>query len=347
MSEPRAPKQEQLPASAEITEVAPNILRTQLPISLPGLGHVNMYVLEDKRGVAVVDPGLPGRESWKALRSRLAAIGVPLKRVHSIIITHSHPDHFGGAARLRKETDADIITHESFRLWYDPTEPDDVDIEKPATPHPTWDNTPWGGDGFKFPLHRRLQFKLRRSIPALFPSPRPTIRLAEGEHISLADREWVAIHTPGHTEDHLCLFDAEAGVMLCGDHVLPNITPHISGMTLAPDPLAGFFASLDKVAAFGSGVTVSLPAHGNPFFKLADRCEEIKEHHLHRLQKLRQISTEIARPATVTEFSGHLFSPRAQGPMADSETYAHLEHLRIRGEFDYHTTHGVRHYTHA
>ena len=121
MSEPRPPKQEQLPASNEIVEVAPNILRTQLPISLPGLGHVNMYVLEDKRGVAVIDPGLPGRESWKALKARLHSIGVPLKRVHSIVITHSHPDHFGGAARLRKETGADIITHQSFRLWYDPT----------------------------------------------------------------------------------------------------------------------------------------------------------------------------------------------------------------------------------
>ena len=36
-------------------------------------------------------------------------------------------------------------------------------------------------------------------------------------------------------------------------------------------------------------------------------------------------------PATVRELSTHLFSPRAQGPMADSETYAHLEHLRLAG----------------
>ena len=61
MSEKVYTKQEQVPATAEITEVAPNILRTQLPIDMPGLGHVNMYVLEDSRGVAVVDPGLPGK----------------------------------------------------------------------------------------------------------------------------------------------------------------------------------------------------------------------------------------------------------------------------------------------
>jgi hypothetical protein len=36
---------------------------------------------------------------------------------------------------------------------------------------------------------------------------------------------------------------------------------------------------------------------------------------------------------SVQEMSTFLFSPRAQGPMADSETFAHLEHLRISGAY--------------
>jgi hypothetical protein len=39
----RPRRQEAEPATTEITEVAPNILRSQLPIMLPGLGHVNCY----------------------------------------------------------------------------------------------------------------------------------------------------------------------------------------------------------------------------------------------------------------------------------------------------------------
>ncbi|MEY3679607.1 MAG: hypothetical protein RL547_219, partial [Actinomycetota bacterium] len=50
----RPPKQEQRPATDAIDQLAPGVLRTQLPISIPGLGHVNMYVLEDERGAAVV-----------------------------------------------------------------------------------------------------------------------------------------------------------------------------------------------------------------------------------------------------------------------------------------------------
>ena len=43
-------RQEQEQASEEVTEVAPGVLRMQLPIWMPGLGHVNMYGLVDDQG---------------------------------------------------------------------------------------------------------------------------------------------------------------------------------------------------------------------------------------------------------------------------------------------------------
>ena len=49
---PKPRKQEQESASDEVVEVAPGVLRAQLPISMPGLGHVNCYVLPDERGAA-------------------------------------------------------------------------------------------------------------------------------------------------------------------------------------------------------------------------------------------------------------------------------------------------------
>ena len=359
----RPRKQEQEPASTEITEMAPGVLRSQLPISMPGLGHVNCYFLEDDRGVAVVDPGLPNRDSYVALEARLKAAGFPLQRVHTVIVTHSHPDHFGGAGWLRAQTGADIVTHRSFRLMWDPTEPPDVDVEdtaqqdttmpdasqldEPPLPHERrfpWEATPWGGPGIDMPLRRKMWFRAARSFPRMRKMPVPTVRLAEAETISLARRDWVAVHTPGHTDDHLCLFDPTEGCMLCGDHVLPTITPHIGGMGTTRDPLGTFFDSLDKVASYGPQVKIALPAHGNPFGDLAGRAEEIKVHHAGRLQKLRDTSTDLQRPASVMEMSTHLFSPRVQGAMADSETFAHLEHLRLAGEMERRDNAGVLEY---
>ncbi|MDJ0769037.1 MAG: MBL fold metallo-hydrolase [Ilumatobacter sp.] len=334
----RPPKQEQEQASGEISEVAPGVLRAQLPIHFPGLGHVNCYLLEDGDGVALVDPGLPGAASHKTLVERLRLAGFPLRRVHTVIVTHSHPDHYGGAGRVAHETGARIVTDRRFRLMWDPAEPPDVDVEelpdvldRHGTRYP-WSPPPWGGEGIDFSFRRKVELRLARRFPRLMRTPTPTHRLDDAETIGLAGRDWVAVHTPGHTDDHLCLFDPAEGVMISGDHVLPTITPHIGGSGPNPDPLASFFASLDKVAAYGDDVSVALPAHGHPFTDLAGRVASIKEHHLDRLATIRDTAADLGRPSTVREYARNLFSARAQGGLADSETFAHLEHLCLAGE---------------
>ena len=256
----RPPKQEQQPATTDVTEVAPGVVRTQLPISMPGLGHVNCYILEDERGIAVVDPGLPGPESWDHLVGRLGLAGFAVEDVHTVVVTHSHPDHFGGAMRLQYEAGADIVTHESFRTMFDKAELADqedsgtLDMNSPEDRAAAMERyfakpTPWGGRRSGPPAE--FLERIRESpgpMGAIFTTPQPTRSLVDGQTIKLARREWVAMHTPGHTYDHLCLYDPEFGVVLTGDHVLPSITPHISGLAPEDDPLALFFASLTRMA---------------------------------------------------------------------------------------------------
>ena len=111
--------------------------------------------------------------------------------------------------------------------------------------------------------------------------------------------------------------------------MLPTITPHISGLPPEVDPLASFFASLDAMAAIPDVETV-LPAHGQPFSDLAGRVEAIKAHHEERLLALAEASSALGW-ATVTDLSHEIFRSRSWGSMAESETYAHLEHLRLLG----------------
>jgi glyoxylase-like metal-dependent hydrolase (beta-lactamase superfamily II) len=334
-------REEQQQAVDEVTEVAPGILRLQLPIQMPGLGHVNCYLMEDERGFAVVDPGLPGDASWAALTAGFKRAGVPLARVHTVIVTHSHPDHFGGAGQLRAETGADIVSHRLFRLMFRlntgeehaDTNPeqlaeDDASGNPLSKPVPYGGETPWGSTPWQ-PMsegERAKSFGTGRRV-----EPTPTFRLDEADHIMLAGRRWVALHTPGHTIDHLCLFDPEEGALLSGDHVLPTITPHISGMAEGSDPLEDYFGSLRKVAAL-TGVKHVLPAHGHPFVELSKRCDGIIEHHRERLTRLSDASAEMDRPGTVNDYMKFLFRERSWGSMAESETYAHLEHLRIAGQ---------------
>lgn len=352
-SAPRPRKQEQEDAVTEVTEVAPGILRMQLPISMPGLGHVNCYALEDAQGWTVVDPGLPGPSTLRALKQRLRQAGGRLKHVHTVIVTHSHPDHFGTAGYLRLHHGAQVVAHERFRTWFDPEEADDVAVAADAEHTSSGDAeassgrrpqrassaqirermgqpTPWGGRP-PVPPTKGVKFQVQRLLSKRYlKTPAPSVRLEDAEHVTLGGREWVALYTPGHTEDHLCLYDPSDGVVLSGDHVLPTITPHISGLGETEDSLADYVASLDRMASL-TDVSVVLPAHGHPFDDLPGRVKDIKRHHDERLDVLRE-ATERLGPATVEDLSHEMFRPRSWGPMAESETYAHLEHLRLQGE---------------
>ncbi len=75
-------------------------------------------------------------------------------------------------------------------------------------------------------------------------------------------------------------------------------------------------------------VTTVLPAHGLEFQDLSGRAEAISRHHRDRLQELRTAGQRLG-DGTVEEYMKELFKPRSWGPMAESETYAHLQHLKL------------------
>jgi glyoxylase-like metal-dependent hydrolase (beta-lactamase superfamily II) len=339
-------KQEQEAARSEVVEVAPGVLRMQLPIEMFGLGHVNMYAFRDAAGLAVIDPGLPGDAQWEVICERLKQAGYAVRHVHTVVITHSHPDHFGGAARFHLESGAKVIGHHSFNAFgvslgephhevsaeYHHPEPV-ADTSGEDAPAPWFMRaeaegppTPWGGRPMSFGPGERERWRglFARGVAI----PRLTHSVRHGSVIELAGRPWSVWHTPGHTADHVCLHDRESGTFLSGDHVLPSITPHISGLSKYPSPLQAFYDSLDRVLEV-TPVQLCLPAHGHPFGGLADRVAAIKRHHDERLDKLVAIGKRIG-PATVEQFAQELFPPRSWGPMAESEAYAHLEHMRLQ-----------------
>jgi glyoxylase-like metal-dependent hydrolase (beta-lactamase superfamily II) len=338
----------------------------QLPIQMPGLGHVNLYCLLDERGAAVVDPGLPGEESWAAIEQRLARANLRVRDVHTVIVTHSHPDHFGGAGRFFAETGCQVIAHRDFEVFgrtlsLCAPEPTVDELDAQLTPRgsderalaskrprpvakpegdelwpdsfPVRPPTPWGGQPPGPPPEALKRWQaMRASVNAFFP--RITHAVEHGSAIRLARREWFVWFTPGHTGDHICLHDPDNGVFVAGDHVLPSITPHISGLSERKDPLQAFYDSLGEVGGI-AGVQRCLPAHGHPFSDLQGRAQAIRRHHDERLLRIQEISARLG-PASVQAISQQLFQERNWGSMAESETYAHLEHLRLRGRAESH-----------
>jgi glyoxylase-like metal-dependent hydrolase (beta-lactamase superfamily II) len=90
-----------------VVELAEGVGWTRSPV--PGsLNHINIWLLEDDGGVAVVDTGLnipAAREAWETL------LAGPLagRAVSRVICTHFHPDHLGMAGWL--------VERFGVRLW--------------------------------------------------------------------------------------------------------------------------------------------------------------------------------------------------------------------------------------
>jgi hypothetical protein len=86
-------------------------------------------------------------------------------------------------------------------------------------------------------------------------------------------------------------------------------------------------------------VRLGLPAHGHPFDDVPGRVDAIKEHHEERMELLIAASRALG-PATVLQLSHEIFPRKHWGVMAESETFAHLEHMVLEGTVERYESNG-------
>ena len=86
----------------------------------------------------------------------------------------------------------------------------------------------------------------------------PDIVVAEGDTIAGAEWRFEAVHTPGHTSNHLCFALTDSGILFSGDHVMGWSTSVIA----PPDgDMADYMTSLDKLLDRRQD-SVYWPTHG-------------------------------------------------------------------------------------
>jgi glyoxylase-like metal-dependent hydrolase (beta-lactamase superfamily II) len=309
---------------------------TRLPV--PGsLRHINVWLLEEDGGVAVVDTGLKLEESRAAWRSALDG-----RRVTRVLLTHFHPDHLGLAGWLCYKHGA--------KLWMNRTEyllarMLIADVRDAPPPEAVAQLVEAGWTDEQVAAMKARGWGNFSKIVS--PMPVGHVRIREGDVIRIGNRDWTVWIGSGHTPEHVCFIDFAGKVMIAGDQVLPRITSNVSVTITEPegDPLGDWLASIEKFRALPDDLLV-LPAHGEPFYGLHARLDRLEEGHVTSLDRLHALLAEGPRRAV--DCFGVLFGRAIDDSilgLATGEALAHLRHLEVTGRATFELRDGVRYYS--
>jgi hydroxyacylglutathione hydrolase len=140
-------------------------------------------------------------------------------RLHLVANSHGHVDHIFDNAAIVRSSGAPLAIH-----------PDDA---------------------YRLEGHNSYGFTVERSVA--------TQDLGEGDQLAIGDLTFDILHTPGHTEGSVCLYEERAGILLAGDVLFAGSY----GRTDLPggdDEL--MVASLTRLARELPDAVRVLPGHG-------------------------------------------------------------------------------------
>ena len=288
-----------LPSPAEWQSHTPvALLRNVLRLTAPNPGFMtgpgtNSYLVGDPdTGFIAIDPGPADADHVARLWAAATHPDGSGGNLKMIVCTHSHPDHSPGAKPLQALCKQAGVAVAVWGLASAPT------------------------------ARANSQFV-------------PDVTLAHGQRLTLspttggaACHTLLAVHTPGHAANHVCLLLEEDGLLFSGDHIL-------NGSTTVIDPPDGnmghYLDSLDVLhqQCVKHKVEFILPAHGHPLPNALGAIAHLKAHRLNREAKIAAVmhANPNGDPDQWLPLAYDDVDPRLW-PVAKRSLLAHVEHIQ-------------------
>lgn len=310
------------PRIGEPIPVAPGILWLRIPLPFR-LDHINVYLIEDGDGWAVLDAGLANqqtRQIWEDL------VCGPLRnrRLTRLIVTHFHPDHIGLAGWLCERFSLPLLTSQTSYLGclnvslspgaLDARPYRDFYLQHGLSAEITAEVVTRGHDYLKM-VHK---------LPPTF------VRLVQGDTLEIGGRSFTVLTGDGHAPEQVMLYCASDRLFFPADQVLARITPNVSVWAVDPDgdPLGLYLRSLGQLSGMIPDDVLVLPGHQLPFYRLRERATQLIAHHEERCCKIADACWSA--PQSAADLVPVIF-PRVLDPhqmsFAFSEVQAHINYM--------------------
>jgi len=266
-------------------------IRLPFPEDIPG--HTNVYVIEGEKGNILIDSGWDWPWALWAFREGMKNDSLRFQDIKWIVITHTHPDHYGLAGKLKDLCGASIAMHR-------------VEAELMNTRYET----------SAVLLNKMSEELIINGVPQdeltdirdaslwmqeFISSCQPDIILDEDDKISNGTFEFDVLRTPGHSRGHICLYEPDKKWLFSGDHILFQTVPHIGLHPQSGDnPLDEYIKSLKILQT--KKVQFIFPGHGPVFNSLKLRSAEILYRHDLRRKDILKVLDEGLKTAYQVAF---------------------------------------------
>jgi glyoxylase-like metal-dependent hydrolase (beta-lactamase superfamily II) len=152
--------------------------------------------------------------------------------------------------------------------------------------------------------------------------------LTDGDSVAAGESVLTAVHTPGHSPDHLCFWQPESRLLFCGDLAWKGST-----VVIPPShggDIAAYLASLQRVIDLAPAEM--LPAHG---LRIDHPIELLREYIEHRALREQQVIAALRIGVTdPTQMVARIY-PKLPPPLvgvARESVLAHLIKLEHEGK---------------
>jgi glyoxylase-like metal-dependent hydrolase (beta-lactamase superfamily II) len=315
------------PGPNEVIELRPGVLwlRQKLPFQL---NHVNIYLLADGDGWAMIDSGFGNEETiaaWTALFEG------PLKNfnITRLIVTHSHPDHVGLAGWIVERFNCPLVMSQVEYLQSVYHQNRGTEERKEAQ------RLFFRRHGMDESLTDKLLGRGQDYLKRVSTLPASYRRISHGDEISIGTRRFKVITGGGHALDQVMLYCAAYKLFLSADQVLSKISPNVSVWAVEPDQnsLGEYLASLASLTTTLPYDALVLPGHGVPFYGLKTRIKQLADHHEERCGMIAAACREA--PKTSAELVPVVFYKYPldahQTGFAAGELIAHVNYMLNEG----------------
>ena len=311
------------PQPGATIEVAPGVRWLSMPLPFQ-LDHINLWLVNDEQGCAVVDTGIGDartRELWNRILKDAS--------VERVILTHYHPDHAGNAGWLCERFRVPMWTTQGEYLTAHAVRVSSAGYTTEAV------LSVFRSNGLSEERAKAMSaLRGGNRYAELVPDfPHSYRRIIEGDRVRIGGHDWEAIIGHGHAPEHLSLFCEALNTVIAGDMLLSTISTNVSVWSIDPegDPLRLFLESVARYRELPADVLV-LPSHGKPFRGAHTRVAQLEKHHEERFADLLKVLDE---PKSAGDVLGVLFRrplDAHQTFFAMGEAIAHLHYLYYAGK---------------